>query len=73
MSDFDIPSPPNAIIVAIHRHKNICLGQPTMAFNAHGRKMPFYAKDQIVTYQIWDGEQFHLCDVAFCDLRWHIA
>jgi hypothetical protein len=72
MNDLDIPPPPNALIIAMHRHTQRCMGIVTVAFDAKGHLVPMWAKDQIADYQMWNGEDFVVCARSLCDLRWHI-
>jgi hypothetical protein len=73
MNDIDIPPPPNALIVAMHLHTQRCMGIVTIAFDAGGRNVPLWAKDQIASYQMWDGEGFVVCPRRLCDFRWYIS
>jgi hypothetical protein len=70
--DLDIPFPPNALIVGTHRISKQCLGIVTQGFDAQGRMMALFHRERIATYKLWTGNSFHLCDAAFCELRWYI-
>jgi hypothetical protein len=72
-TDLDIPIPPNALIIATHRHTQVCMGIVLMAFDRGDRVVPMWAMEKISSYQMWDGETFCVCPRSLCDFRWYIG
>lgn len=72
-AEFDIPEPPQAVVLAFQRHTGHCLGIVIGYRDGQDRHVPARCKSVIAAYEVHNGRYYRRVPAKDATTRWHMV